>query len=262
MNKHRVRTVVLSAVAAGSLLMGASAGAADDLKDILKEGAKANKLAQQSQQRINATVDKTLDIVTEYKGVLKIVEGLQIYNARLSRQIKRQEENMAEIRQSIKGVTVVKRQIAPLMKEMVDTLEIFINKDIPFKLEERRAGIERLKGMMDDPTVDDSEKFRSIFELYQIESDYGRAMVPYTQVVDVDGVDREVDVLMIGRVALLYQTRDGMISGAWDKAAGEWVIVDAGEYRKSINMALRVALKQAAADSILKLPLSAPETAK
>ena len=261
MNKHRVRTVVLSAVVAGSLLIGANAGAAD-LKDILKEGVKANKLAQQSQQRINVNIDKTFDIVSEYTAVLKTVEGLQIYNERLRRQIKQQEDNMAEIRKSIKGVTVVKRQIAPLMKEMVDTLEIFINKDIPFKREERLAGIERLKDMMDDPKVDDSEKFRSVFELYQIESDYGRAMHPYTDVVNVNGVSREVDVLMIGRVALLYQTRDGLISGAWDHEASEWKIVDAAEYRKSINMALRVALKQAAADSILKLPLSAPEKAK
>ncbi len=261
MNKHRVRTVVLSAVVAGSLLIGANAGAAD-LKDILKEGVKANKLAQQSQQRINANIDKTFDIVADYTAVLKTVEGLQIYNERLRRQIKQQEDNMAEIRKSIRGVTVVKRQIAPLMKEMVYTLEIFINKDIPFKLEERLAGIERLKDMMDDPKVDDSEKFRSVFELYQIESDYGRAMHPYTDVVNVNGTSREVDVLMIGRVALLYQTRDGLISGAWDHEASEWKIVDAAEYRKSINMALRVALKQAAADSILKLPLSAPEKAK
>ena len=261
MNKHRVRTAVLSAVAAGSLMIGISAGAAD-LKQILNEGAKANKLAQQSQERINATVDKTMDIVDDYKQVLKTVEGLQIYNARLRSQIARQVQNMNDIKKSISGVTEVKRQVAPLMSEMVSALEDFINMDIPFQKEVRLEGIAKMKALMDNPEVLDSEKFRSIFEGYQIESDYGRAMVTYTETVNVEGTDREVDMLMVGRVALLYQTRDGQVSGAWDKQAQEWVVLDPAEYRKSIMKALRVADKKAAADNILKLPMSAPEAAK
>ena len=52
MIKHRVRTVVLSAVAASALVWGASSAGATELEDVLKVGVKANQVAQQSQEKI------------------------------------------------------------------------------------------------------------------------------------------------------------------------------------------------------------------
>lgn len=257
MIKHRVRTVVLSAVAAGAVLFSAGTAGATELKEILDVGVSNNKMAQESQKRIDKTVDQIDGLVSKYKSVLKTIEGLRIYNAQLQRQIDLQNREMADLSDSIKRVTYVKRQITPLMIRMVNALEVFINMDLPFKKAERLAGIERLKELMDNPSVDASEKFRSVFEAYQIESDYGRIPEAYSDKVNVNGNDLEVDVLHIGRVALVYQTRDGKISGMWDKEIKDWVVLD-DSYRKSINVALKVAKKQAAADKLLRLPIDAP----
>ncbi|VAW04887.1 TonB system biopolymer transport component; Chromosome segregation ATPase [hydrothermal vent metagenome] len=266
MIKHRVRTVVLSAVAATSLVWGAGSAGATDLNQVLEVGIKANQVAQQSQEKINKTVDQTDKIIGDYKAVLRTIEGLRIYNAQLQRQIDLQVVEMGKLTKSIKGVTYVKRQITPLMMKMVDALGEFIEKDLPIKREERIAGIERLRELMDNPNVDASEKFRSVFELYQIESEYGRAVQAYTDKVIIGGNELEVDMLHIGRIALVYQTRDGVESGMWDHAAEEWVPLDES-YRKPIKKALAVAQKKAAADTLLRLPLTAPipgkmETAK
>jgi len=266
MIKHRVRTVVLSAVAAGALVMGAGSAGATDLKDVLEVGMKANQVAQQSQEKINKIVDQTDKVVADYKAVLRTIEGLRIYNAQLQRQIDLQNVEMEKLSNSIKGVTYIKRQITPLMMKMVDALGEFIENDLPIKRAERIAGIERLRDLMDNPNVDASEKFRSVFELYQIESEYGRAVQAYTSKVNVDGNELEVDMLHIGRIALVYQTRDGKQSGMWDQENQRWIQLDES-YRKPIKQALAVASKQAAADTLLRLPLTAPiagkmETAK
>lgn len=261
MIKHRVRTVVLSAAAAGALVWGVGSAGATDLDDVLEVGVKANQVAQQSQEKINKIVDETDKVVAEYKAVLRTIEGLRIYNAQLQRQIDRQNEEMGKLSKSIKGVTEIKRQITPLMMDMVSALAEFIDHDLPIKRAERLEGIERLQDMMDDPNVDASEKFRSVFELYQIESEYGRAVQAYTQKVNVGGNDLEVDMLHIGRVALVYQTRDGKQSGMWDRETESWVELDES-YRKPIKQALAVANKQAAADSLLMLPVPAPTPAK
>ena len=79
--------------------------------------------------------------------------------------------------------------------------------------------------------------------------------------VERDGVDREVNFFRVGRVALLYQTTDTEISGAWDKESKSFVQLDKGEYRNAILKGLRIARKQASID-ILKIPVSAPEAAK
>ncbi|WP_321394419.1 DUF3450 domain-containing protein [Emcibacter sp.] len=261
MIKHRVRTIVLSAVAAGTLVWGAAVAGATELQDVLNEGAAANKIAQESQKRIDGIVEDTDKIVAEYKAVVKTIEGLKIYNAQLQRQIDNQKAVMEDLNQSIKQVTYVKRQITPTMVKMVDALEQFVTHDIPFQKETRLDSIANLKTLMDDPSVDASEKFRSVFEAYQIESDYGRALVSYTDSIDIDGVSREVEFLQIGRVALVYQTKDGKVSGAWNKTTGQFEVLS-DDYNSSVSQALKVANKQAAADRLLRLPILAPEQAK
>jgi hypothetical protein len=262
MNKHRVRTVVLSAFATGSLIIGTGAIGQTALNDVLNEGISATKIAQESQVRVDTIVDETDKIVTQYKTVLKTVEDLKVYNAQLDRSIARQLVEMEKLTNSTKEVTNTKRQIVPLLVKMTDALEAFIKNDIPFRYEERLAGIERLKDLMDNPDVEASEKFRSIFEAYQIESDYGRAFQSYKQKVNVDGQERDVDMLMVGRVALLYQTSDGSVSAAYNKETKQFDEVDEGTYKNSIATAMRVANQTLAADRLIGLPISAPETAQ
>ena len=260
MIKHRVRTVVLSAfVAAGSLSLGTAAMGQTTLDEVLQEGISTNVLAQESQERINEIVGDTDKLIDQYKNVLKTVDGLKVYNAQMERSIERQMQAMEELTENIKNVTDVKRQVEPLLVRMIDGLEQFIKNDLPFQLEERLAGLDRVKDLMTNPDVDSSERFRSVFELYQIENDYGRVFQSYQQTMDVNGQERIVDMLMVGRVALLYQTTDGTVSGAYNKETKQFEVVDEATYRKSITSAIRVANAQEAADKILILPISAPE---
>jgi hypothetical protein len=84
MIKHRVRTVVLSAVvAAGSLSIGTAAIGQTTLDEVLNEGISTNVLAQESQERINEIVNDTDRLIGQYKNVLKTVDGLKVYNAQM-----------------------------------------------------------------------------------------------------------------------------------------------------------------------------------
>jgi hypothetical protein len=263
MIKHRVRTIVLSAfVAAGTLSMGSAAIGQTTLNEILEEGASANVLAQESQARIDGIVDDTDKIIGQYKNVLKTVDGLKVYNAQMERSIERQMQSMEELNVNIKNVTNIKRQVEPLLIRMIDGLESFIRNDIPFHLEERLAGLDRVKDLMTNPDLDASERFRSVFELYQVESDYGGVFQSYTETRMIDGTERFVDMLMVGRVALLYQTTDGEVSGAYNKKTGEFEVVSADTFQKSINTAIRMANAKAPQNTLLLLPIMAPENAE
>ena len=108
--------------------------------------------------------------------------------------------------------------------------------------------------MMDRADVAPSEKFRRVMEAYQVEMDYGRTVEAYTGLQTIDGQERDVDFLRIGRTALIYQTRDGGIQGNWNKQTRQWEKLDAS-YRSQITKGLRVARKQMAPE-VLMVPVA------
>ena len=113
---------------------------------------------------------------------------------------------------------------------MIDGLERFVELDVPFLIGERTERVASLKDLLERSDVTAAEKFRVVMEAWQIENDYARTIYTYTDDLDIGGVTREVDVLQVGRVALLYQTADGAQSGAWDQRTRQWVPVG-NEYR-------------------------------
>ncbi len=248
--------VLASALVASSL--AASTAIADRLDDVLRVGQNRTEAAQESQQRIDQIADQTRTLLTEYKQVNKQIEGLKVYNSRLERQIANQEQRMADIDESIADITVIQRQILPLAIRMVDGLEEFVNLDLPFHMEERQGRIEFLRENMDRSDLSTAEKFRQVLEAYKIENEYGRKLDSYTDTINLDGSEREVNILRIGRIALLYQTTDLNNFGYWDQESDQWTPLSGGEFRSAITKGIRMANKQASID-ILTVPVPAPE---
>lgn len=261
MNMHRFKTMAFAATVSFATLLGASAAQANTVDAVLKVGQAKTEAAQQSQKKIDQLANETGDLLQDYKTVMKQVDGLKVYNARLQKQIGNQLKRVDNIEESISQVTVIQRQVTPLVIRMIDALEQFVSLDVPFHMEERKERIEFLRASVDRSDLSVAEKFRQVLEAYKIENEYGRKIDAYKGTVAIGGVDREVNFLRIGRVALMYQTTDTEISGAWDTASGQFVELPKGEYRSAIMKGLRIARKEASID-ILKLPVPAPEAVK
>jgi hypothetical protein len=234
--------------------------AQDALERLVGEGERRTAEGAASQQRIDAVSEETERLLLEYRQATRELDGLRVYNELLDRQVSRQRSEIDELRASIDQVAQLERQVVPLLVRMVDTLEAFIALDVPFLPAERQARAARLRALLDDGGVSVAEKFRKVFEAYQVENEYGRTIEAYRDSITVDGRAREVDLLRIGRVGLYYLTPDGGSAGAWDPAARAWVALDAARYRASLGHGLRLARKQVAPD-LLVLPLPAPGAA-
>jgi hypothetical protein len=256
---HRLKTGLIAAlVATGTLLGAVAAVQANNLDSILKVGNAKNDAARKSQAKIDRLADETRDLLSDYKTVVKQIDGLKVYNARLQRQIDNQMKRIAEIDESIDQVTIISRQMTPLVIRMIDGLEKFVELDVPFHLDERQQRIDFLRSNLDRSDVSVAEKFRQVLEAYKIENEYGRKIDAYKGSVEIDGTERDVNFFRVGRIALLYQTTDTEISGAWDQASRSWVPLDRGEFRNAIMKGLRIARKEASID-LLTLPVAAPE---
>ena len=242
---------------AGALLLTAALAGATTLEEV--EAVQAERVAagKQSQDRIDDIVKETDSMEFEYKQVLKQTEGLKVFNTLMERQINRQEEDISLLNEAIDDVEATGRQMLPLMVRMIESLELFVEADIPFHLDDRRERVTALYDLMEAEDVSVAEKFRKVLEAYQIEIEFGHRIEAYEASVDHEGATLEVDMLRIGRVALFYQTADQSETRRWDHESKSWMDVG-GRDRNQVRFGLRVADQQTAPE-LLMLPVVAPE---
>jgi len=263
-------------LSASSLIFANSASATEplnstslndtSLNQVVNAGQQINQSAAKSQQKVNNLTEQVQTKLQQFHGVTKEVDGLSIYNQQMQAQLDNQMAELTQLAKSMEEVSVIERQISPLMARMISTLESFVNLDVPFLPEERSKRINDLKNMMNRADTSVSEKFRRVLEAYQIEADYGRTIEAYSGILPIDGQKMDVDFLRIGRVSLVYQTRDGSRLGEWKQSQGQHASGEIGQwqplsqdYRLGINKALRIARKQLAPDLIM-VPVSINET--
>ncbi|MEE3278602.1 MAG: DUF3450 domain-containing protein [Pseudomonadota bacterium] len=249
-------SMLLAALSLTVMTVGAGATV---INDIFKVAEQISAQAKGSQVKIDATTEQTRELYADYKVVLKEIEGLQVYNRQLERQIAVQEREMAELAASIDRVTEVERQVMPLMLRMIEGIDQFVNLDIPFRIDERRERIERLRTIMDRADVAVSEKFSQVLGAYQIENEYGRTIEAYSDTISLDGSDIIVDLLKVGRVALVWQSKDREITGWWNSRSNRYEEIDESDYSTSVSRGIKMARKQLTA-GLFAVPVIAPES--
>lgn len=221
-----------------------------ELTQVVNEGSKINKSANQSQQRVDKISEQIQSKLQQFKSINKEVDGLNVYNKQMQKQVENQLIELNDLATSMEQVSIIERQISPLMARMIETLSTFVSLDVPFLEEERTTRLAGLNDMLTRADVSLAEKFRRVLEAYQVEVEYGRTIEAYTGLQNVDGQELDVDFLRIGRVSLVYRSRDGQAMGMWDQTAKSWKVLG-DEYRTDINKALRIARKQLAPDLIV-----------
>ncbi|GEK09047.1 DUF3450 domain-containing protein [Pseudoalteromonas peptidolytica] len=238
------------------MLATASAGATE-LDQAMNKSMAINGSALKSQEKIDNIADDMQSRLQKFKTLNKEIDGLSVYNAQLEKQITNQLEEMSAINTSMDQVSVIERQITPLMMRMITGLQQFVELDVPFLPKERAERITQLNNLMDRADISSSEKFRRVLEAYQVEVDYGRTIEAYTALLDVNGQEREVEFLRIGRLELLYVTKDGSQAGFWNKDSQAFETLPDTNISQ-INKGIRIARKQLAPD-MLTLPVQAAE---
>jgi hypothetical protein len=243
-----------------ALACAAAPGAAAEeqkksLEPVLREQIATDDAAIASQERVNELSDETRDLLLQYRQYLNETRNLNEYSKQLAVQVQSQVGEIEFVKQQLVEVENTARDVLPLMQKMLDTLDRFVEIDLPFQLDERRKRVAALRDAMNRADVTVSEKYRRILEAYQIEVDYGRTLEAYQGELGEGERTRTVRFLRLGRVALVYQTLDGEETGYWDAQQKKWVRDDS--YRSAVKHGFAVAEKAIAPD-LLTVPIPAP----
>ncbi|BCD99718.1 DUF3450 domain-containing protein [Marinagarivorans cellulosilyticus] len=261
MKKQRMKAVALSTVISAGALLAGAAQADQTLNSILSVGQSKVDAARASQVRINKLQDQTSDLIVQFKQENKQIEGLRVYNKQMEKQLEAQRAALAELDDAIANVTVIQREVPPLIIRMLDAMEQFVELDAPYKKELRLERIAKQRANLDSAKITVAEKFRQVVELYNIEAEYARKVDSYPDSVTIEGQELDGTILAIGRVSLMFQTADRSVTAAWDRGLNKWVTLSADEYAGTVYNGIRMAQKKAS-NGILALPVHAPEAAQ
>ncbi|MXZ56612.1 MAG: DUF3450 domain-containing protein [Gammaproteobacteria bacterium] len=232
------------------------------LEDVFEEIKSLNELAKETQSQINHLESEHLDLKHKYRNKLKTIDGLKVHNRSLDLQIAKQKDDIEVLRESIAEVDLIQSEITPLMARMIEGLDNFIKLDKPFELEERTQRVADLREVVNRYDVEISEKFAQVLRAYEIESDFGRTMDVSQKKLALppDGEEHNVNILRVGRIALVYQTLQGDETGWWNPHSKEWERLP-NKYNTPIKNGIKMANKQLTS-GLFQVPILAPEDAE
>jgi gas vesicle protein len=226
-----------------------------ELEPTLEVEAATNEAAAGSQERVSELARQAQDLLSEYRSVVRETESLQIYNENLQRVVNDQKSEVQSINRQLAGLEETNRGIVPLMLEMIGMLDQIVAVDLPFRLDQRRARVERLREMMDQAEVTASEKYRRIMEAYQSELEFGRTTEAYSD--QLPGSGQTVNFLRVGRTLLVYQTSDQSETGWFNSRTRQYEVLP-DHYRLEVREGLAIARNEKAPDLVV-LPVPGPE---
>lgn len=210
-------------------------------------------------------IAQTGSVQEQFSEANTTLEAMIFTNEQLRARIARQEQLIQEMSASIEYAAQLADEanspLNGLIERMMTSLEQFVASDLPFEVDDRRAQIERIRGLINNPQAPIAQKLSMLISLYQAEGAYGRSLDTYTETMEVNGVEQEVTMTRIGRIMLAYQTADRQVTAVWDKETDQWVELSPGEYRTSIYRAMSVAGGTIAAEMI-NIPIPAPVAAQ
>jgi hypothetical protein len=255
MSKVSKKSLIATAMVGALALAGSNIAAADALTDLQKAEAKIFKQSAKSQNKINNIYEQTQDLLGEYRNTVDSAEVLRGYNDHVQRMVDDQKENLASLQKQIDGIDEIKQGVVPLMYKMIDSLEKFIDLDVPMNIERRKERVANLREVMDDSNVNTSEQFRLVLEAYEIEAGYGSVFDAYQAEIDLGGRTLTADFVHMGRIAFVAQSLDAKHSWLWNNETRAWEELG-DEYIKPITSAIQMARKQIPMD-LAKLPVFA-----
>ncbi|RDV25267.1 DUF3450 domain-containing protein [Alteromonas aestuariivivens] len=251
------RTLIASTVMGAFALTASTAVSADLLSDLHNEEAKIHTAAAKSQEKINALFEQSQDLLVEYRQVIDETENLKIYNDYIASLVADQQRSIDSLQRQIDSIEETKQGIVPLMFRMIDSLEKFIELDVPINIDERRERVSRLRDLMANSNVTVSEQFRQVIEAYLVEVEYGTRIQSYQGTIDVSGTEVTVDFFNLGRTALMALSLDQNHAWVWDNDARVWQELGE-EYLNAVVDAVKMANNVIPPD-LIKLPIKAAE---
>ncbi|MEL7042127.1 MAG: DUF3450 domain-containing protein [Pseudomonadota bacterium] len=236
---RKVLTPARGAILAAMVVGFTAPSVAQGLDRAIATGEQATRRAEQVQQQINQLDDERADMVGEFRTILQRKTAAELYARQQAAAVESQEREIESLTDQLSRVDEITSQTVPMLETLIDDLELFINADLPFRLEERKDRVARLREYLVDPNISVTERYRQIMDAYTAEMEVGRKTDTWKETITVDDREVTVDMVLFGRVALVYMDPTGRYAKRYDRETSSWVDLE-NRYKAEIEKAIRI----------------------
>lgn len=214
----------------------------------------ASHQAQRSQAELQARIDEadgeTRELLDELRRVEAETRRLEAHNIALAPRLVEREASLDRRAAALDGLEETRAALPALNHGLQTRLDRWLDEDLPFLIDERRARVEGLR----DAAVPPTERLARLLSVWRSELAYGRELDAWRGYLSEGERRRAVDFLRLGRVGLYYLTPDGRQGAVWRAEEARWQALEAGA-RKEVRKGMRIARGQRAPE-LLELPVS------
>ncbi|SDZ77827.1 Protein of unknown function [Desulfuromusa kysingii] len=155
-------------------------------------------------------------MVAEIEQLRAQLNRLQVQSGQVEQALLVEEERIAQQRHRLVEAQKLRDGLHGWLLDVAQRCATGGEQSLPFLAGEREQRQADLEAVLQDPYTPLYEKFRRVFEVLLVETEYGYSNEVYRDNIVLEGRDVQVDLLRIGRTALFFRTPDGTESGYYD----------------------------------------------
>ena len=197
---------------------------------------------KQTQKEQDAWAKEQAELETRYRNAKAQIAYLNDRKAVEQKKADALTDRVNELQRRLDESLKLEANLQDTLRAVMNHLESWVNRDLPFLMSERSARIAGLKDELARPEVTGAEKLRRILEALQIEANYGGTVEVVQDEITVGSEKLFVDLLRIGRVSVFWRTPDGNRVGEYDVATRKWVELP-DSYSRTLGRAMDMAMR-------------------
>jgi hypothetical protein len=231
----------------------AAAVHAQDAAQLSETVKKTVETHQQTQKKQEEWATEQAELTARLRTARAQVDFFEKKKALEEKEVAALDQGIAELERRMVESVRLNESLLDTLDAVVERLDTFVEGDLPFLMQERRARIADVKEALARPDYTGAEKLRRVLEALQVEANYGSIAEVYQEKITVDGEEIFADMVRVGRVSVYWLTPDGERVGEYDRGQGRWVEMDR-KYLHTISATREMALRLRSIE-VVSLPL-------
>ncbi len=210
-----------SLVGLGLALLTSSSLAATELQSLENISQELVEVRQQIEtlhSEISYEKDSFKDQMRSYSNQKS---DLDVRVSRAALNIKDLQRELKKLTDSSRKNDYLHESIAPVLKGAISALRHSISSALPFKLSQRLSALDEIEHRLDNNIISSNKAANQLWAFVEDELMLGKSSGIYNDTLLIDGQDKLVKVLRLGKLVMFYKTHEGRF-GVIKNKGGNW----------------------------------------